>query len=91
MEIEKTNRGFNIAGFEDSNGEECSLQVSSSAIEPKIWLGIDNPKPMMLTGNGWEAVPLHKDVMLSGRMHLTIDQVKELLPHLNKFVETGEL
>ena len=32
-----------------------------------------------------------KNWMINSRMHLTRDQVAELLPHLQKFVETGEL
>ncbi len=32
-----------------------------------------------------------KNWMINSRMHLTRDQVAELLPHLQRFVETGEL
>lgn len=44
MKIENNSRGFNIIKFTDNNGESCSLQKSSSALEDKIWLGIDNAK-----------------------------------------------
>ncbi len=42
-------------------------------------------------GTGWANVPMHPDVFISGRMHLTIDQVKTLIPILEKFIETGEI
>ena len=41
--------------------------------------------------NGWVKFEIPKEVLLSTRMHLTRKQVKELLPLLQKFVETGEL
>lgn len=91
MKIQKTSRGFSYIKFEDSNGEKCSLQKSSS-IDDDIWLGVDNPILKTFTpGKGWNKVTLPPDSMLSGRMHLTKDQVKVLLPYLNNFVETGEI
>lgn len=91
MQIEKTNRGFSILKFKDSRGEHCSLQESSAATETCIWLGVDNPKPQILSAGKWVEVPLPTGTLLSGRMHLNKDQVKELLPYLQRFVETAEL
>lgn len=98
MKLTQTGRGFNVYKFKDSYGESCSLQMSSSAMEPKIWLGTDNPKLMMMAskgqkdGRGWITIPVHEDLhIMPTRMHLTIDQVKELLPILQKFVETGDI
>ena len=42
----KTVRGFPLFEFQDDNGEECTVQISS-ACEPHIWLGIDKPKVMI--------------------------------------------
>ncbi|EES51170.1 hypothetical protein NE172_01985 [Clostridium botulinum] len=42
-------------------------------------------------GTGWVAYPIPEDVLLSTRMHLTRGQVKELIPILQKFVDTGEI
>jgi hypothetical protein len=42
-------------------------------------------------GTGWSKVPMHPDVMISGRMHLNKEQVKFLLPILQRFIDTGEL
>lgn len=40
---------------------------------------------------GWVPFAIPKEVLLSTRMHLTQDQVRELLPILQYFVEHGEL
>lgn len=48
---------------------------------------------------GWSSVPLPESekrpagasVLTCGRMHLSQAQVRELLPHLERFAETGEL
>jgi len=97
-DIEQTERGFDRFEFTDDYGEECSLQISSSAEDYKIWLGINKPVPRLMSyhinggkPNGWVDHPLHPETFTSGRMHLTRDQVKILLPYLNKFVETGEI
>lgn len=95
----KTERGFALGEFQDSYGQICSIQKSSSAMEPKIWLGINEPQPKIMVkdmdpeydGVGWISYLLPKQVMIQGRMHLTIAQVKELIPMLQKFVDTGEL
>jgi len=71
MKDSKTQKGFEITEFEDTYGVECSLQMSSSAEEDKIWLGVN-----------------HVNVY---RMHLNREQVAELLPYLERFVETGRI
>ena len=92
MKQEKTNRGFDIAEFTDRYGQKCSLQKSSLATEDCIWLGIDDPDPLVMDKKvGWVKYPIHEDVLIHTRMHLSIDQVKELLPYLKRFVKTGNL
>jgi len=68
MNISYTERGFALVRFHGANDQECSLQESSSADVPRVWLGLGND-----------------------RMHLTQEQVGELLPLLQHFVEHGEL
>ncbi len=72
-----TVRGFAAFVFGDKDGSTCSIQQSSSATEDAIWLGVDT------LSDGGAAVPV--------RMHLTREQVADLLPHLQHFVDTGEL
>jgi hypothetical protein len=92
MEKKQTERGFDYSEFTDRYGEKCSIQKSSLAFENAIWFGIDKPKPLVcIHGEGWKEVPLPPGTMLSGRMHLTQEQVRELLPILQKFAVTGEL
>lgn len=99
MEIRKgyTNRGFGNIEFKDRYGAECSIQKSSLAEEDAIWFGVNYADPKIMAsqtkegGTGWVAYDIPKDVLLTTRMHLTQDQVKELLPILQTFAETGEL
>lgn len=88
----KTNRGFALIKFTDRYGAACSLQESSLATEHAIWFGCDEADPqVMVPGKGWVPVPLPEDTLCNTRMHLSQADVAELLPYLQKFVETGEL
>jgi len=75
IKVKKTNRGFTICEFTDRYNSKCSVQESSLATEAAIWLGVDTDF------NGKECT----------RMHLTIEQVQELLQLLQTFVDTGYL
>lgn len=77
MKLTKTERGFTYGEFIDRYGHKCSVQKSSLAFEDCIWLGLDEGT--------------HADGTCCARMHLTKKMVKDLLPKLQKFVETGEL
>ncbi len=90
--MDKTERGFDIKDFTDRYGQKCSLQKSSLAFEQCIWFGVGQPSiKTCRPGEGWRDVVLPEDASISGRMHLTQEQVKELLPYLQCFAETGEL
>jgi len=92
--MKKTNRGFSKLEFTDSYGEKCSLQQSSSAIQHRIWLGVDEPRLTIFEDENlgkYIQTKLPKTFMVHSRMHLSRNQVAELLPHLQKFVETGEI
>lgn len=93
MKIIKTNRGFKVINFKDQYNIDCSLQESSLATEACIWLGSDDANPQyFVPGQGWQPLPLpNGEISFHTRIHLTQKQVAELLPHLQKFVETGEL
>ena len=103
----KTARGFDLIEFKDDNGNNCSLQKSSS-VDDKIWLGIADP----FVKEFWhDVIPENKnldckwedrdindlkqspnnEISIHSRMHLTREQVKELLPYLQAFVNTGEI
>lgn len=92
LEKKKTRRNFGYYEFTDYYGDKCSLQ-KSSIVEPEcIWLGIDNAIPKVLIQNeGWKECKLPEGAMTNTRMHLTQEQVKSLLPILQKFAETGNI
>lgn len=86
-----TARGFARFCFEDRYKVACSLQMSSLATEAAIWLGCDDIQPRILVPNeGWQPVSI-PGMITNSQMHLTQDQVRELLPYLQRFAETGEL
>ncbi len=107
VEIGKTQRGFSLGEFEDQYGNKCSIQKSSIATRDCIWLGIDDPGPQIMSSdairlglrertyderdNGWVPYDIPKEVQVSTRMHLSREDVKKLLPLLQKFAETGSL
>jgi len=104
MKIDKTGRGFDISEFTDRYGAKCSIQKSSLATEDAIWFGVDDPDPKIMASDadrlglptngettGWVKYDVPREVLINNRMHLTREQVAELLPTLQKFVETGEI
>jgi hypothetical protein len=96
-----TERGFILGEFTDRYGMSCSLQESSLAEEAAVWLGTEGQVSFLRPSKGWErltAEDLSASVLGNGdttlihsRMHLTQEMVKELLPHLEFFVEHGRL
>lgn len=107
IKVKKNERGFRVGTFFDSYGAECSIQKSSSAMDYCILLGINDADPQIMSSdairmglkdragnesdNGWVKFEIPKEVLLNTRMHLTRKQVKELLPILQKFVDTGDI
>ena len=91
MQLGQTSRGVNIVKFRDMNDERCSLQESSEMGEPSIWLGVDRPNAQYLKDGKWQNFPIPSDVFLTGRMHLTQEQVKELLIYLERFLYVGRI
>ncbi len=92
MNMEQTERGFQRIDFKDYYKVECSLQKSSLAMKDAIWLGCNDADPKILIPHqGWTSVDMPEEYVANTRMHLTQDQVRELLPYLINFVETGEL
>lgn len=103
MKKSETSRGFAIGEFVDLYGVKCSIQKSSLATDDAIWLGVDDPDPKVLASQakslgllttettGWTPYPIPNEVLITTRMHLNRKQVEELLPILQKFVDTGEI
>ena len=110
--MEKTERGFPLGKFTDRYDTKCSIQDSSLATEPCIWLGVDDPKPEIMSRDavllgvyteaevkaahdgeivGWMPYRIPEEVSLWTRMHLTRQMAADLIPLLQKFVETGSV
>ena len=103
MKKEKTERGFGIVKFKDYYNQSCKLQNSSLAMDDCIWLGISDPNPIVMASQaeefgieteettGFVDFPIPKEVIIHTTMHLSREQVAELLPYLHKFVDTGTI
>jgi hypothetical protein len=92
MKLTTTARGFSLIEFQDYNRKQCSLQKSSLADNDCIWLGIaNNEVRVLIPGKSWQPMTLPKDSMVINRMHLTREMVAELIPILQRFVDTGEI
>ena len=101
--MKNIHRGFAYIEFIDRYGVKCSIQKSSLATDDAIWLGVDDASPKILASKaaefgiktvkttGWVSYPVPKDVLLTTRMHLTQEMVRDLLPALQRFADTGEL
>lgn len=85
--------------FVDDYGCKCTLQDSPVVVNNKyIWLGIDRPRIMEV---GWHpkypnrlrelSKERYANLHVAGYMHLTREQVIKLLPHLQQFIESGEI
>lgn len=103
MKKQKTSRGFTFYKFTESNGNNCSIQKSSAAEMDLIWLGCDELNIQGFTPWGqpesWASITEEqinekfgtKHISANNRMHLSRETVAELLPILQKFVNTGEI
>lgn len=93
LEIGKTPRGFDFYSFTDANGERCTLQKSSSGNDELAWLGVEGKllRSSGIEGVGMIPVPLNEEFLIIARMHLNREMVRQLLPMLQNFVETGEI
>ncbi len=78
MKTKKTSRGFELVEFKDINGDDCSLQQSSSMSVNAIWLGCEHETIHPVTGERCGA-----------RMHLDRKLVKKLIIRLNNWLEFG--
>jgi hypothetical protein len=100
---ERTPRGMSL-DFKDIYGLPCSLQQSTLASEPALWLGVDDPEPKIMKSkalahglplpvgevSGWMPYPIPDDVLISSRMHLNVPQVKALIGHLQQWLKNEQ-
>lgn len=77
MEFKQTRKGLLRTDFRDRYGALCSIQESSIPGEDCIWLGVD--------------VNFEGTEIRHGRMHLTQDMARKLIPLLRHFARRGAL
>lgn len=90
--LTKTLRGFHLVKFKDEYKADCSLQVSSiDCPGGAVWLGVDEPKIVVIGKDGWKEFLLPFGAQNPSRMHLTRNQVVGLVKRLNTWLKTGQL
>lgn len=77
VEFKQTKKNLLRGEFKDRYGAECSIQESSLPGEECLWLGVD--------------VDFDGREVRNGRMHLTREQARKLIPMLRHFVRCGAL
>lgn len=88
IKLRATNRRFLRGEFNDQFGHSYSIQESSlDTGEPTIWLGADD----VIVYKNDVPTKLPPGYQVAARMHLTQKMVSTLLPHLQRFVEKGNL
>ncbi len=77
FEFRPTKKGLLRAEFQDRFGATCSVQESSFQDEDCLWLGVE--------------VDIYGNEIAGGRMHMTRETAKRLIPILRYFARTGKL
>jgi len=81
----KTQRGFSYNEWMDVKGNSIHVQDSSAASAAYIWFGGEVGDVMIPTENGVEKYKYPEgDVLVSSRMHLSINKVKKLKEIIQK-------
>jgi len=77
FDFKPTKKGLLRAEFRDRFGAVCSIQESSFPDEDCLWFGVE--------------VDIHGNESNGGRMHLTQEMARQLMPVLRHFLRTGKL
>lgn len=64
----KTNRGFTLIKFKDVNGNNGTIQASSSAAKPMIWLGTEEERVHLDRSQAWKVAWCLIKFVVRGRL-----------------------
>jgi hypothetical protein len=84
MNIEKTERGFDIIEFLDRYGNGCSLQKSSLATEDCIWLGVNESRMHLTQGQVKALLPYLQRFVDTGELGAVETQGQYMPEELGK-------
>lgn len=89
-------RGFKVIEFKDIYENELSIQESPND-KNSLLLNINDNNPSIMKSDPidnteeWIDYSIPEDTYVNIRIHLSKEQIKELIPILQRFVDTGEL
>lgn len=81
--------------------QQSSLADNMRPGTSAVWLGVDDPQPQVMAVDaakvglktdetcGWVSYPIPKEVLLTTRMHLDVEQVEWLVAELQTWLRTG--
>lgn len=79
--------------FTDTHGNDITIRTSSAAMEPCIWVGIDNPKITIFEDEKmgkYLRVNVPDTWRVDNLMHLNKENAKELINKLQHFIDTAK-
>lgn len=92
MVIDMDDLGVKSITFTDGMQQICRLQRDVDSQNKTVLFGINKVEAQYLQPNqGWKTYRLPEHFRMNGLMRLDQHQVRDLLPHLHRFVETGDL
>jgi hypothetical protein len=82
-------RGQSVVAFHDEDGKFCSLQKTTER-GSFVFFGCNEPIDKIGEALDIDETGVMNNPKITTRMHLSRAQVRVLLPHLTKFVHTGD-
>lgn len=96
--VQRTERGFEYVDFTDSNGESCSIQISSALDYTgglyKLWLGCNRIRVKKWVENAadgehWQEIELPERIVGNNRMHLSYNDAIRVRDALNAYIQSN--
>lgn len=76
IDFYKSNRGFTVGDFIDLYNNSCSIQESSLATQPALWLGVDDLRMHLTQGMAENLIPLLQHFVDTGNLP-DLDQFRD--------------
>lgn len=102
--IEFTDRSGNLCSLQCSSAIDFDVPRHETPGSSFVWLGVNDANPQIMAADakrfgivstsrttGWVDYPIPPEVVMSTRMHLSREQVKRLIGHLQTWLANGDL
>ena len=101
--IDFTDRNGNDCSLQCSSAIDFDVPRHETPGSSFVWLGVNDANPQIMATDaqragittsrttGWVNYPIPSEVIMSTRMHLSREQVKHLIGHLQTWLASGNL